>query len=61
MLAMSAQVIDLHAYRKTRQQADASPQLKPSVMAYNTYQPMLMWVPVWTYYPFVASPWVHAQ
>lgn len=59
MAAESAKIVDLQAYRIARGKAPV-----PSVQAalpVNGMQPVMMWVPVWTFVPVMQSPWVHAQ
>ncbi len=61
MAATSAQIVDFQAYRQARRQAATPAATAQSMAAFNAYQPMVMWVPVWAYFPFAVSPWVHAQ
>ncbi len=49
MPLQTAKVIDLQAYRQSREQAE-----RPSVAVSLPMQPMLMWVPYWGFVPFMA-------
>ncbi len=60
MPAESAKIVDFQAYREARRKAVA-PTPSPTMTNFNGVQPMMIWVPVWTFFPVVASPWVHAQ
>ncbi|WP_411032756.1 hypothetical protein [Shinella sp. BYT-45] len=61
MAAESAKIVDFQAYRDARRKASAPPPAPQTAMPLAGMQPMMMWVPVWTFFPVVASPWVHAQ
>ncbi len=65
MAATSANVVDLKAYRDARAKAAAShaPSTGPAAaLAYPAQlQPMIIWVPMWTFFPVMAGPWAHAQ
>lgn len=61
MAAESAKIVDLQAYREARRKAAA-----PSFPVQSAPQPigmqqMVIWVPVWTFFPVMASPWTYAQ
>lgn len=58
MVAESAQVVDFQAYREARHKAIAP----ATVTLPNGARPMMMmWVPVWTFFPIMAGPWANAQ
>lgn len=61
MAAESAKIVDFQAYREARRRADAPAPPAPVITPFNGLQPIMMWVPVWTFFPVMASPWVHAQ
>ncbi|WP_439623312.1 hypothetical protein [Shinella sp.] len=61
MAAESAKIVDFQAYRNARRKAAEPAAPMPAMMPFNGMQPMMMWVPVWTFFPVMASPWVHAQ
>lgn len=61
MAAESAKIVDFQAYRNARRKAAEPAAPTPAMMPFNGMQPMMMWVPVWTFFPVMASPGVHAQ
>lgn len=61
MAAESAKIVDFQAYVNARRKAAEPAAPRPAVTPLNRMQPMMMWVPVWTFFPVVTSPWVHAQ
>lgn len=62
MLAESAQIVDFQAYRASRRKADTNYETSniPQIPS-GPFQPMVMWVPVWAYFPVMAGAWIHAQ
>lgn len=61
MVAKSAQIVDFQAYRNARLKAAPSAMDSPAAASFQALQPMMMWVPVWTFFPVMPSPWLHAQ
>lgn len=61
MAAESAKIVDFQAYRDARRKPAAPAAAAATGQAFNGLQPMMVWVPVWTFVPMMPSPWVHAQ
>ncbi|RWX81344.1 hypothetical protein EPK99_03265 [Neorhizobium lilium] len=61
MATDSAEIIDFQAYREARRGGEPSAPPQQAIASFNGLQPMFMWVPVWTFFPVMAGPWVHAQ
>ncbi|MFP5076460.1 hypothetical protein ACLE20_04050 [Rhizobium sp. YIM 134829] len=66
MTSSSANIVDFNAYREARRKT-AAPQMSAPAdtlgMAnfLNGVPPMMVWVPVWAFFPVMAAPWPHAQ
>lgn len=61
MAAESAKIVDFQAYRDARRKAPAPSLPAQAAIQPTGMQPMMMWVPVWTFFPVVASPWAYAR
>jgi hypothetical protein len=61
MPAENTKIIDFQAYRDARRKATAPSLPAQAATAPAGLQPMVMWVPVWAYFPVIASPWAYAQ
>lgn len=62
MAAESAKIVDFQAYREARGKPADPAQPTPAMAPFNSLQPVMVWVPVWTlFFPMMAGPWVHAQ
>lgn len=60
MAAESAKIVDLQAYRNARSKP-VSPAHVAEMAPFSGMQPMMVWVPVWTFFPMMPGQWVHAQ
>lgn len=61
MAAESAQIVDFQAYREARRSTVAPSFPAQAALQPTGMHPMVMWVPVWTFFPVMASPWAYAQ
>lgn len=61
MAAENAKIVDFQAYRDARRKPAAPVAALPTGQAFSGLQPMMVWVPVWTFVPMMPSPWIHAQ
>lgn len=61
MTAESAKIVDFQFYREARRKAAAPSSPVQSAPQPIGMQQMVMWVPVWTFFPVMTSPWTYAQ